>query len=201
MSPKELLRKVPTLDQWVQSKVDSSTRTLEDISDLELGYYNAFRVETPAADEDGWPTPIPDEHVLDALARDWTDEDELPQTMDFGTVVIAGELPRCDLCGWGAALPSQVRRQSAASASLCHCCLVRQGDPVLGHGRATLLLLEEEVPDRVVSQVHRVMPEVALLRSTDTFQDGWDAFRRWSSHGPRCFGAFVRLHARPSGQP
>lgn len=154
-----------------------------------MAYVEEFQVRLPVMDEDGYLTPIPDAHILDAAARARTFDGEDPAALPLGydTVAIVAELAPCDMCDWGAARYECRLRDGIAA--LCLCCLVQRGDPVLGLGRSVLMLVEEEIPDHLVMEIHNHVDFDDWARPDYALGHGWDAFRRWGFYtGPTADG-------------
>ena len=193
MKPEDLLRDIPDPEVWAAAA--GSGLTEDNWTEVVAAYFEAFAVEVPAFDDDGWPALPPDEHIIDAFAREWIPEVSVvaETRAPFGTVAVVGELIPCDSCGWGAARYESPAGPQRTLASLCLCCLAQRGDPLLGIGHSTLMLQREQIPsstrvviERYLSASHRETWSVPVEG------DGWDGYRRWGFTGPDKSG---RLYA------
>jgi hypothetical protein len=193
VKPDGLLRDVPDLDDWAAAA--GTALTQENWTELLAAYYENYAVELPAFDDDGWPLLPPDEHILDAFAREWIPELSVVEDMraEFGTVAVVSELIPCDLCGWGAARYESPVGLQRILASLCLCCFVQRGDSQLGSGHATLMMQRGQIPStaRAVIERHLAARHRASWRIS-VEGDGWDGYRRWGFTGPDDSG---RLYA------
>ena len=185
--PERLLRDVPTIDEWAASRVNLASLDPAEIGRMEDAYWTEFAVRLPAFDEDGWPTMPADEHIVDGFARVWLAgiDEVAARRAEFGTVAVVVDRVECDACGWGAARYESRVGSRRDFAALCLCCLVRRGDPILGPGHSTMMLLPDEVPDRVMRTLLPYIDQEARGSwAKKRHGDGWDSYRRWGFSGP-----------------
>jgi hypothetical protein len=187
VNPERLLRDVPTIDEWAASNFDFSGLDLAEMGRVEEAYWTQFGTRLSALDEDGLPTVPPDEHIEDAFARVWLPgvDESAARRAEFGTVAVVPQRVACDACGWGSARYESRVGPRRDFAALCLCCLVRRGDRILGHGHSVMMLLPEEIPDRVLSKLMAYIPADARASwARSPKADGWDSYRRWGFTGP-----------------
>jgi hypothetical protein len=187
VNPERLLRDVPTIEEWAASHVNLASLAPAHIGRVEDAYWTEFAVRLPAFDEDGRPTMLADEHIIDGFARAWLSgiDEVADRRAGFGTVAVVVDRVECDACGWGAARYESRVGSRREFAALCLCCLARRGDPILGPGHSTLMLLPDEVPDRVMRTLLPYIDQEARgAWEKKRHGDSWDSYRRWGFSGP-----------------
>ena len=139
---------------------------LQPAINMALGIAEAYELLSREADpveaftSDREPIVPGDDDVLDDLLRRWdlTNSAEETLTPPRRTVAVVHRLPKCGWCDAVARYDTylQNRRGERLAGDACSRCTSRYGDPFLGPGHGTYLMLTSEVPDQVRHEIERL---------------------------------------------
>jgi len=162
MNTKSLLWQVPSFPEWLAAHPVPERAASNDIPALIDEYDATYGVALLAYDAAGEPVMPPPAHVLDALVRTWLEVEDEDHHAEPGTVAFVASLPECSACGGRARYDTLLRSgRTPVPGFACVDCMQAYGDPLLGPGHATRLVLLREVADELRVAVRRVAAERA----------------------------------------